>query len=284
MAAESIAKIVLTGSSGKAGRMIMPHLAEAGYEVLGVDANAPAQSSATGNFQVIKADLTNLGETLEVFNGVDAVVHLANIPIPGMFTPTRTFMENTAMNYNVFSAAAQSGVKKVVWLSSDAIMGLPYDDPPKYVPVDENHPCLPATTYALSKLTGEVMAEHISRWSGIPFVGLRSCFLQGPQDYELYGEFQNDPHARRWHLWSYLDLRDMARACNLALSAETKGCEIMNIVAEDSVMKMPSKEIMAAVFPNAEVRADLGEHGGFFSNAKAGKVIGFVPQYSWRNI
>ncbi len=260
----------------------MSHLAEAGYEVLGVDAMAPAKSSATGKSQVIKADLTNLGETLEVLNGTDAVVHLANMPIPGMFTPARTFMENTAMNYNVFSAAVQSGVNKVVWLSSDAIMGLPYDQSPKYVPIDENHPRLPATTYALSKLTAEVMAEHFSRWSGIPFVGLRSCFLQSPKDYETYPDFQDDPHARRWHLWSYLDLRDMANACRLAMIAEINGCEIINISAADSVMNMPSKEVIEAVFPETEVRYDMAEHGSFFTTAKAGKIIGFIPQYSWR--
>ncbi len=283
MAADSIVKVVVTGSSGKAGAAVMPHLAETGFEVLGVDAHAPAKSCGKGISEVIKADLTNLGETLEVFTGADAVVHLANIPIPGMFTPTRTFMENTAMNYNVFTAAAQSGVKKVVWLSSDAIMGLPYDQPPKYVPIDENHPLLPATTYALSKLTGEMIAEHIARWSGIPFIGLRSCFLQSLEDYQCYGEFQNDPHARRWHLWSYLDLRDMAQACRLALSAETSGCKIMNISAADSVMNLPSREVIATVFPETEVRGDLADHGGFFTFAKARELIGFNPQYSWRN-
>ena len=122
---------------------------------------------------MIGADLRDPGDTLEVLRGCDAVVHLANIPAPGLFPPARTFNDNMAMNFNVFHAATQHGLQRVVWASSETTLGLPFATPPRYLPVDEHHYPLPTSAYALSKVASETIAEQMAGWSQIAFVALR---------------------------------------------------------------------------------------------------------------
>src|ERR1700722_20165683 len=162
-------RICGTGATGKAGRATVKHLREHGYEVTATDV-AVSDARAQG---VLKADLTDYGQATEVLRGADAVVHLANIPAPGLSTPAVTFNANMAMNFNVFQAAAAVKLSRVVWASSETTLGLPFDTPPRYAPVDEDHYPLPTSTYALSKVASETIAGHIAERSGIPLVALR---------------------------------------------------------------------------------------------------------------
>src|SRR5213075_3062098 len=162
-----------------------------------------------------RADLTDYGQAVEALTEAkaDAVVHLANIPAPGLSTPAVTFNSNITMNFNVFQAAAALKLSRVVWASSETTLGLPFDTPPRYAPVDEDHYPVPTSTYALSKVASETVAEHIAQWSGIPFVALRFSNIMAPSDYELFPSVWGDSTLRRWNLWGYVDERDVAAAC-----------------------------------------------------------------------
>ena len=103
---------------------------------------------------VRRADLTDLGQTMEVLQGADAVVHLAAIPAPYMVTDAETFRINTISSYNIFSAAAAMKLRRIVWASSETALGLPFDRAPDYAPVDEQH-TYPEYTYALSRVVSE---------------------------------------------------------------------------------------------------------------------------------
>ena len=74
----------------------------------------------------------------------------------------------------------------MVWASSETTLGLPFDVPPRYAPVDEDHYPLPTTTYALSKVATETIAGHFAEWSGIPFVALRFSNIWRPEDYHEF--------------------------------------------------------------------------------------------------
>jgi len=274
-------KIVVTGSSGRAGRAVVQDLIAYGYDVTGVD-RVKAVYSAGAAF--IQADLTDLGETLEVLLGADAVVHLANIPAPGLYPPGRTFAENMVMNYNVFSAARDLGLRRVVWASSETTLGLPFDAPPRYAPVDEAHYPVPESSYALSKVASETIAEQFARWSGIPFAGLRFSNILGPSEYETFPETcWGDPHARKWNLWGYIDERDVALSCRLGLTADVSGADAFVIAAADTVMNRPSRELMAEVFPGVPVADELPEFGTLLAIDRARRVLGFEPGHSWRD-
>ena len=276
--------IVVTGSSGKAGRTVVTYLLERGFTVLGVDLTQTTLYPEDENYRVIRADLTDFSQTLEVLAGADAVVHLANIPAPGLFVPARTFLENNAMNYNVFSAAQTLGLKRVVWASSETTLGLPFETPPRYAPVDEDHFPIPESSYALSKVVAETMAKEFSRWSGIGFVGLRISNIMELHDYAKFSTYQTDPQLRKWNLWGYVDARDVAQACWLGLTKPLQGSQNFIIAAADTVMNRPSRDLMLEVFPSVPVKENLGEFETLLSIRHARAVLGYEPAYSWRNI
>jgi nucleoside-diphosphate-sugar epimerase len=280
-----MSRIVVTGANGKTGRVVVADLLAHGHEVVATDAVGPAGHLSIPGLGVplLVADLTDYGQAFEVLQGAEAVVHLANIPAPGMFTPAVTFNRNTAMNANVFLAAQAAGLGRVVWSSSETTLGLPFDTPPRYAPVDEDHFPVPTTTYALSKVVGETLAREISGWSGVPFVGLRLSNVHVPADYAAVPGYQSDPHARKWNLWGYVDARDAAAACQLALTAPVRGAVSYVIAAADTIMDRPSAELMAEVFPDVPLRRALDGFETLLAVDRARADLGYSPAHSWRD-
>lgn len=273
-----MAKIAVTGASGKAGRAAVRDLIEHGYEVVPIDLVA----SPDREVRVLQTDLTDYGQAIDALHGVEAVVHLANIPADRLRPPVATFNANVAMNFNVFHAAARLGLRPVVWASSETTLGLPFETPPRYVPIDEDHYPLPTSTYALSKVASETIAQHIAQWSGIPFVALRFSNILDADDYARFPSHFDHPMLRKWNLWSYIDLRDAAAACRVALEAKVDGATSFIIVAPDTVMTTPTAELVRMVFPGLELRGEVSEFGSLMSGKRAQEALGFEPQHSWR--
>lgn len=273
-------KVVVTGGSGKAGRAVIKDLLAHNYEVLSVDLLPPQERLCP----FIKTDLTDLGQVFEVLHGSDAVVHLGAIPAPGIQPEEATFRNNTLSTYNIFSAATTLRLQRVVWASSETTLGLPFErEKPVYAPIDEEHPLYPESSYALSKVISEEMARQFNRWSGIPFVGLRFSNIMEPHDYERFHSFSEDATLRKWNLWGYVDARDVAQSCRLGLEADISGAEAFIIAAADTVMKRPSRELLAEVFPGVPLKGEIEEFETLLSIKKARKLLGYQPEYSWRN-
>src|SRR5580700_9981787 len=288
--ANSLGRICVTGATGKAGLATVLNLREHGHEVVATDIALSGDDVAAG---VLAADLTDYGQATEVLRGIDAVVHLANIPAPGRSTPAVTFHANVAMNFNIFHAAAALGLSKVVWASSETTLGLPFGHGPeqspgapgelRYAPVDEDHFPYPATTYALSKVTSETIAEQISRWSGIPFVGLRISNIMEPHDYRRFPSYWSDAQTRKWNAWGYVDVRDVAAACRLGLEADVTGSQNVIIAAADTVMNRPSRDVLAEVFPDVALTREVGDFETLLSIDRARDLLGYAPRHSWRD-
>jgi nucleoside-diphosphate-sugar epimerase len=279
-------KVVVTGGSGKAGRATMRELVEHGYEVLNVDQAPPQASHGRDLLDVpfLQVDLTDLGQTFEALHGADAVVQLAANPSPDRFPSDYIFEHNTSIVHNVFIVATKLSMERVVWASSESILGMPFDrEKPSYAPIDEEHPLYPQSAYALSKVLTEEMARHFSRWSGIPFVGLRFSNIKEPQHYEEFPNFWKDPWLRKWNLWGYVDARDVAQSCRLGLEADIEGAEVFIIAAADTVMTQPNQELMTEVFPGVPLREGTGDFETLLSIDKARGMLGYDPQHSWRD-
>ncbi|MGH3647155.1 MAG: NAD-dependent epimerase/dehydratase family protein [Micromonosporaceae bacterium] len=275
-------RICVTGASGKAGRAVVRDLREHGYHVTATDIAASRQDLQAG---MLRADLTDFGQAVEALRETEAVVHLANIPAPDLCTPPVTFNTNITMNFNVFTAAARLGLSRVVWASSETTLGLPFDVPPRYAPVDEHHYPVPTTAYALSKVASETIAGHVAQWSGIPFIALRFSNIMAPTDYQRFPSFWADPLKRKWNLWGYVDERDVARACRLALSAppdSVAGSPSLIIAAADTVMNRPSADLLAEAFPDVRLTREIGEFETLLAIDRARTVLGFEPAHSWR--
>jgi nucleoside-diphosphate-sugar epimerase len=274
-----MARIVVTGASGKAGRAVVRTLLEHDHDVLAVDVVSPTESSAPS----LLADLTEYGQTVECLAGQDAVVHLAAIPASGIRTEETTFRTNMLSTYNVFEAARLVGLHRVVWASSETIFGLPFErEQPAYAPIDEDHPAYPESSYAVSKVLSEELGRQLYRWTGTPYVALRFSNIMEPHDYESFPSYWNDPNLRRWNLWGYVDARDVAESCRLALEAEI-GAEHVIVAAADTVMNRPSRELMAEVYPAVPYQPTAGDFDTLLSIEKARKLLGYEPQWSWRD-
>jgi len=283
-------RIVVTGGSGKVGRAVVRGLLEHDHEVLNVDRAAPDPAAGAAAAPFLRADLTDFGQTLEALSGAElmfgtqAVVHLAAIPSPVHATPDVVFSTNMRSTHTVFSAAARLGLERVVWASSETTLGTPFATPPDYTPVDELHPLRPESSYALSKVLGEEMARQFSRWSGIPFIGLRFSNVMERVDYEQFPLWWEDPHVRKWNLWSYVDESHAAQSVLGALGAELQGAHAFVIAAADTVMRRPSRELMAEVYPGVPVAERVGEHGTLLDIEAARRALGYAPAFSWREL
>jgi nucleoside-diphosphate-sugar epimerase len=270
-------RVVVTGGSGKAGRWVVRDLRERGHAVLNVD----RVHDGSPNGACVVADLTSLGACHDVLAGADAVVHLAAIPAPEMRPAGETFRNNAVSTYNVFAAATDRGVGRIVWASSETVLGLPFDLPPAFAPVDETHPPRPETSYALSKLVGEAMADQFARRTGVPFVGLRISNIMEPVDYGQFPTWQDDARLRKWNLWGYVDARDVAQAVRRALEADVRGAEVAIVAAADTCMRRDSADLLAEVYPGVEVRRALAGRETLLAIDRARELLGYAPEHSW---
>ena len=277
-------RIAVTGGSGKLGRHVVRRLTDDGHQVLNLDR---AGERSPG---LAVVDLRNYGQVLDVLlglddrhDGFDAVVHLGAIPAPGMSPDAATFENNMLSTYNVFQAARRAGIKKVVYASSETVLGLPFDVDPPYIPVDEEYPARPESTYSLVKHLEEQMAIELTRWDPtLSITGLRFSNVMDAEDYERFPSFDSDAKARKWNLWGYIDGRDGAQAVARALENGKSGFEAFIIANADTVMTRSSARLAAEVFPNVTVTKELGEHETMLSIDKARRLLGFEPEHSWR--
>lgn len=277
-------RIAVTGGSGKLGRSVVRRLNEDGHEVTNLDRIGPKSRGFT------EIDLRNYGHVLDALlgvddrhGGIDAVVHLAAIPAPGLAPDAATFENNMLSTYNVFQATRRAAIRKLVYASSETVLGLPFDMDPPYIPVDEEYPARPESTYSLVKHLEEQMAIQLTRWDpDLSIVALRFSNVMDPEDYEAFPAFDADASLRKWNLWGYIDGRDGAQAVARALEYDTPGFEAFIIANADTVMQRSSASLAAEVFPAVTITKELGEHETMLSIDKAKRLLGFAPEHSWR--
>jgi nucleoside-diphosphate-sugar epimerase len=272
-------RIAVTGGTGKGGKWVVRELREAGHDVLNVD----WRHDGSPHGQCLVADLTDLGQALDALSGADAVVHFAAIPAPEIRPVGETFRINAMSTYNVFAAAEQHRLRRVVWASSETVLGLPFDTPPAFAPIDETIEPRPESSYALSKLVGETMAGQFARRTGIGFVGLRISNIMEPDDYARFPTFWDDARLRKWNLWGYVDARDVAAAARQALEADVTGAEVCIIAAADTVMTRPSADLMAEVFPTVPLRRRVEGRETLLAIDHARAILGYEPAHRWED-
>ncbi|MFF8186435.1 NAD-dependent epimerase/dehydratase family protein [Microbacterium sp. NPDC016588] len=277
-------RIALTGSSGKLGTVVARELRAAGHDVIGLDVRG---ERGPGFVQV---DLTDYGQVIDALagvndqhDGIDALVHLGAVPAPGIRSDIATFHNNMTSTFNVFWAAVRLGIHRVVYASSETVLGLPFDIDPPYIPVDEDYAPRPESVYSLVKVLEERLATELVRWHPeLSITALRFSNVMVPEDYAEF-PFDADARTRKWNLWGYIDARDGAQAVQRALENAPAGFDTFIIAAADTVMTRPNAELVAEVFPGVETRTDLDDTRTLLSIDKARRLLGYEPQHSWRD-
>ena len=275
--------IAVTGGNGKLGRAVVEDLRSHGHRVVVLD----SQGDRADGF--VRTDLTDYGQVVDALHGVndqhtglDAVVHLGAIPAPGLAPDSAVFQNNMAATFNVLQGARRAGIQRIVYASSETVLGLPFDIDPPYIPVDEEYDTRPESVYSLVKHLEEEMARKLVRWDpALSITALRFSNVMSPDDYSGFSAFTTS--SRRWNLWGYIDARDGAQAVRLALTAAQPGFEAFIIAAADTVSPLPSAALVAAEFPSVTFTATPSEHDTLLSIDKARRLLGYAPEHSWRD-
>lgn len=278
-------RIALTGASGKLGTVVARELRANRWDVIGMD----VVGARADDF--VQVDLTDYGQVVDALtavgdrhDGIDAVVHLGAIPAPGVRSDVATFHNNLPATFNVFWAAVRLGIRRIVYASSETVLGLPFDVPPPYIPVDEEYPARPESVYSLVKTLEEQLARELVRWHpDLSVTALRFSNVMVPEDYAEFPSFDDDAMTRKWNLWGYIDARDGAQAVERALQVAKPGFDRFIIAAADTVMSRPNAELIAEVFPDVPVTRDVAPNETLLSIDHARDVLGFEPEHSWRD-
>ena len=276
-------KVVVTGTAGKAAPYTAQCFLDQGWDVLSVDIKTPQNPLC----RHLNADLTRLGECYEILSGADAVVHLAAVPRMGIVSPQVTFENNVLSTYNILEAASGLGIKKAVIASSESSYGIVFSEKdlkPRYLPLDEDHPQLPEDSYGLSKVVCEEIGHSFNRRTGIQVAAFRIGNVIVPEQYQDFPGWIRDSSKRKKILWSYIDARDLALACVLAVEAEGLGSTALNIAEDITSMDIKSVDLIKAQYPDVtDIRGPVDQYQTLYSNAKAKKLLGWQPVHQWRN-
>jgi nucleoside-diphosphate-sugar epimerase len=285
MAAEVGMLVAVTGGAGRIGQALQAELRAHGHTTLSVD-TTPAHRRGSG---YRRADLREMWQAMDALGDAEWIVHLAGVGRPDRDTPHRvlaeqaTFAGNVLSSYNVFQVAAEAGVRRVVWASSETVFGPPFDrSRPHYLPLDESHPLQPETSYAVAKATGEYLGAVLGPPAGMTVLALRFSVVMDEEDYRSLPEHWANPALGRWNLWSYVDLRDAVNCCRLALESDLTGSEAFVVAAADTTMRRPSRDLAREFYPDVDLSPPPGEFGSFQDSGKAARLLGYRPDHSWR--
>lgn len=275
-------KVLVTGGSGKAGPWVVADLLEHGFEVINVDMRPSTQ------VHTYHADLTDLGQVYGVLERQEAVIHLAAIPWPGEHAPEVVFRNNVMSTFNILQAACVLGIKKVILAGSESALGFPFrfrPFNPLYLPIDEAHPLLAQDAYGLGKTVIEELGRgYVRRAPDMSIISLRFSYILRPEDYadELRLAWA-DPGRNTFNLWAYIDARDVALSCRLALEAQQPGFDTFYVAAPDTLMREPTLELVERYFPGVEqVKEGFGGRMSPLDGSHAEQVLGFRAQYTWQ--
>jgi nucleoside-diphosphate-sugar epimerase len=281
-------RVAVTGSSGHLGRAVVADLIAHGYAVVGIDratgdAGPPAQPWDGRSVNTIRS----------LLDGCDALIHLAAIPAPVGHPPEVVFTNNTQATFAALEAAGSVGIRRAAIASSGSAYGTAWSPEPtrvRYVPIDEDHPMTNFDPYGLSKEVDERTAAVMARRFSMSVAALRFHWIAS-RDQQLAAIAAQRQGPRDWadelrSTWGYVDLRDAASACRLAIEAAADrpyGFVPLNIVAADSLVESPITDLLAEHAPEIEVRTQLGPTQAAFAIDRAAEVIGWIPQHSWRD-
>lgn len=217
----------------------------------------------------------------------DAVVHFAAVSRIMIGTDAECFRQNTISTYNVLEAATKLGIRKVIMASSETTYGVCFaagEVLPDYVPVDEDHPTVPHDSYAMSKVCNEATARSFQARTGADIYALRINNVIEPHEYaENFPAFVADASLRRRNIFAYIDARDLGQMVNCCLATDGLGYQVFNVANDDSSVTLSADKVCAQFYPGVPVRGSMADTDTFYSNDKAKRMVGFAPQFGWRD-
>lgn len=274
-------RIVVTGGSGLVGRRIVRRLVR-DHDVVNLDVRRPADECGVH----IRGDILDADFLRLVLDGADAVVHAAAIPGPSFGSPDEMERTNVHGTRIVARAAFQCGIRKMVHISSDSVLGIVFSGgrtTALYFPIDELHPTLAVEPYGRSKALAEgVLASE--ELSDMAIVCLRPPWVWVPEEYESCRRLVLNPDEWVDGLWAYIHGDDLAAAVESAATRHVpEGLHAVFVAAPDNGTVFPTRELTERYYPNVPYSADTGPYGSLISSEAAVELLGYRPSTSWRD-
>jgi UDP-glucose 4-epimerase len=285
-------RILVTGARGKVGSRVVGAAQAAGHKVTATDIGAPVYGMPEpGQAPYVRADLTDYGQAIATVQRArpDVVVHAAGIPDPAHDAPHVVFATNVTATFNVAEAVARSGVRRLVYVSSETVPGFVTAERPflpDYLPVDEEHPVRPQDGYGLSKAVGEAICDALVRRADVAVVSVRPSFVITADTYASVLPVVQGGRSRPIpNQWSYVDADDLADLLVRAAVADTSGHEIVYAAQPDNLLGRPLAELLREAYGTAAppLRELPRPDAGGIAIDKARKLFGWDPQRSWRD-
>ena len=294
-------RVLVTGAAGLLGRFVVAELLRHKLEVRGFDRRA-----GEADIEWHVEDVTDPLAVARAVQGMDAVLHIAAVPNIWSGDGQTIMRVNTLGTYTVFDAAENAGIRRVVFCSSDSVAGYTVREgrmlPPRYAPLDLEHPLLATDPYALSKILGEDLCRSYAL-RGMDVVALRTVFVAYP---EMAGEIvarAKDPAnykapavggpstAGGGPLYHHIDPRDLARAFFLALHLDMPpgSFERFYLSAQVTLSPEPTLDRLRRLHGDAvEIRRpDVYERQPFaplYDLTHAAERLGFTAQIDQRHL
>jgi nucleoside-diphosphate-sugar epimerase len=290
-------RVMVTGGSGLLGRFVVDALrGDCAVSVL--DIVTPQQ-----DVPYFETDILDLDAVRAALAGQEALIHLAGIDDGKAAHDRDYFATNVQGAWNLFHAAEEAGLRKLVVASSSAALGIGYDRMPDYLPVDEGHPLHNTGTYGHSKEAIETAARHFVRRGRLDIVCLRPTLIVRPEreaailaqlalpdpDSGALGGDGTAPYGALSATRSYVRSQDAARCFRLALDHDGAGFEVFNVSAVDSIGRMETLERLTAVYGRLPEIRDPALYArdpfaGVLDIRKTRDRLGWEPEGDWTSI
>lgn len=249
--------VLVTGGCGFIGSALVREIrASYGNSPIKVldDLSSGIRSNVDGisGVDVIEGSILDKDKVTQALQDVDVVFHLAALPfIPDCYLNPRSFVGvNVNGTTELFMKALGAKAKLFIHISTSEVYG-----EARYVPIDEAHPTNPLSTYAASKLSGEMLVHTLHKEHGLPTIILRPFNTYGPRDShpriipELVKQSLKDKEFRLGNLDKFRDfnyVEDIAkgillaagtskaigRVLNLCSGSEISGRELVSLVTD----------------------------------------------------
>ena len=282
-------KILVTGSTGGIGKYVMKRLLEAGHSLRGMD--IPAQP-ASADYEYVSGDVRDLALLRRSIHGMEAVIHLAAIPYDMERMEELVLDTNLRGTWNVLLAAQEAGLQRVINFSSINALGQGEPTHPGLsLPLDDEIPHHPIQNYYLTKHLGEELCAAFAARGGFSAISLRPTLVTHPgPGGNRWWEFMPAEFMLKEHIkdfWSYVDVRDVAEAVLLSLTAKIDGHEAFLLTADDNRTNTSSREIVDQYYPNLtwpkvskEEYLARGNTVSLVDCSAAKRKLGWQPRYS----
>ena len=272
-------RILVTGASGRAGWVTLQHLVREGFDCIGTDLSLPTSKICP----FIVANLTHREIAYSLLEGVDAIVHFGNIPSLGHGNPQNIYSENITINGNLFQAAHETGIQKIIFASSIQVMGSgnPYSNHTPfeggYLPLDGNSPADPRNLYALSKANTEELLKLFVKLGLPSAIAIRFPFLLFKKPGYAARNLMKASDSRVREAFSLLQGDDVATLVAACLRTELPGYRCYFPSCREFMADEGIEVLRQKYFSHLELRKDLNTIGSFVDISEITRDTGWEP-------